>query len=152
MTVTISIPTVETARMYANGWAARDLRCLLLDETSTYSFDATDETVADVLAAGGVEATWTGYARTALAPSTPTLDGSDRWQLLVATCDFGVIGTAVTDECAGVIVYDENAAATDADRLFVAHAEISPVAAVWDGTTNFRVTFPGTGAFRVGAV
>ena len=42
MTVTCSIYKAEKQRVAVDEWAARDLRCLLLDTTSTYVFNETD--------------------------------------------------------------------------------------------------------------
>ncbi len=149
MTVTANVYRAELHRLAVDEWAARDLRMLLLDKTSAYAFDATDLYVADVISAGGVEGTWTSYARETLSLSAPTIDGSERWQLLCATADFGVIGAAATDETAGAIIYQH--VTNDADALLVAHLAVSPTVDVWDGVNNFTVTIPGTGLFRVSA-
>lgn len=147
MTVTCSIYKAEKQRVAVDEWAARDLRCLLLDTTSTYVFNETDLYVADVLAGGGVEGAWTSYARQALTLSAPTYSGG-YWQLLVSTTDFGIIGSSGTHKTAGVIVYQH--VTTDADHLLVAHAAVSPTVAVYDGSNPFTVTWPGTGLAKVG--
>lgn len=151
MTVTANLYRAELARINADGWAARPLKMLLLDKTSTYVFDATDQYVSDVISGGGVEGTWTSYARETLSLSAPTIDGSERWQLLCATADFGIIGTSAADETAGAIVYDATTDTSDSTRLLVAHFAVSPTVDVWDGTNPFTVTIPGTGLVRTSA-
>ena len=141
----MSVYRAELERLQVSAWSARDLRIMLLDESSSYTFDVTDVYVADVTSSGGVEGSWTGYTRETLAPSSPSW--SSGWVCTSATADFGIIGTAITDKTAGVVVYEH--VTNDADSLLVAHFDVSPAAVVWDGVNPFLVTFGADGIVKV---
>lgn len=147
MTTTGGIYRGELAKTNADAWAARTIEVLLLDQTSTYVFDPTDVYVDDVFASGGIEGFFLSYVRQTVTLSTATIDGSERWQLLASTADFGIIGTGASDETGGAIFYEP--VTTDADSPLIAAALWSPTVDVWDGSTAFRLTIPSTGLMRV---
>ena len=138
----------ELERVRVDEWSARSVEVLLLEASSSYVFDPTDLYVADVLAAGGIEGAWTGYARQTVALSSPTVDGSERWQLPASTINFGIIGTTGSDGTVGAIFYEP--VTDDSDSLLIRCVIVAPYVAIWDGTTDFRLTVPGTGLERVG--
>lgn len=147
MTTTDDLYRAELARIRVDEWDARTVEVLLLEASSSYVFDPTDLYVADVLASGGIEGAWTGYTRQSVTLSTPTVDGSERWQLLASTVDFGIIGTSTSDGTVGAIFYEP--ITNDADSLLIRCVITAPYVEIWDGSTNFRLTVPGTGFARV---
>lgn len=147
MTTTDDLYRAELARIRVDEWDARTVSVLLLEASSSYVFDPTDLYVADVLASGGIEGAWAGYTRQSVTLSTPTVDGSERWQLLASTVDFGVIGTSTSDGTVGAIFYEP--VTNDADSLLIRCVITAPYVEIWDGATNFRLTVPGTGFARV---
>jgi hypothetical protein len=92
---------------------AADLRVLLVDET--YVFDATHNTVSDVIA-GSAEIAGAGYARATLANKTITEDDANGFAYLDA--DDAAMGSIVTGETiGGAILYKHDAGGDSASQV-----------------------------------
>jgi hypothetical protein len=140
----VSVYRSELERLAVDEWASRDLRLMVLTDASSYVFDPTDQFVTDVTTSGGVEAAWTGYARSTLLLTPPVW--SSGWVCGAGTVDLGIVGTAVTDKASGLVVYEH--ITSDADSLLVAYHALAPTVTVWDGTNPFLVTF-ASGVLKV---
>jgi hypothetical protein len=102
-------------------WEDHDIRVLLVDDV--YTFDATDEFVADVVAS---ELVATDYARQTLSGLTVTQDDGANLARLKATAPtFVGLGGAANDTIGGAVVY-----------RFITNDAASPVIAFID-TSDF---------------
>ena len=76
-----------------SGWVTEDVRAAIF-LADTWTPDKSDDVLATILAAGAIEISPSGYARTALTSQAATLDGGLHRELLdSAVIDFGTLGS-----------------------------------------------------------
>lgn len=117
--------------------AGTSIRCMLLRNTGSYTFDPDDDFVSDVLV-GGVEITVASYARKVLANKAIALDdANDRTKF---DCDNIAFGSLESGQTVSAIVFFEFVT-NDSDSVLIAHIDgkIDVVAAA-------PVSSPSTGS------
>lgn len=127
------------------------IRCLLIRDTSTYTFDKDHQYVSDFTSNGGVEISVASYARQTLGTkSVNQNDTNDRGEFTSAAIDFGTLESGQTVE--GYIFYkqvggDDATPANDPLICFV-DTDAGGLLPAALGDANFTISPPASGWFR----
>ena len=118
-----------------------DSRTLLLETTAAGAFDPDLNTVADLLAVGGVaELVATGYARkTNTGEAASEDDTNDRANLTATIPTWTALGAASGDNVVAAVIYNEGGG-TDATRTLISYHDTNLVVALNGG--DFTINTP----------
>lgn len=103
-------------------WTSDDVRCLLLNATSTYTPNPDHNFVSDILNNGGIELSTTNYSRKTLSSKTATQDDTNnRAKLDAADVTWTALGPSSAGPSVGAIVVFRHNASGDASSEVVSY-------------------------------
>ena len=123
-----------------------NIACLLTQSSSTYAANKTHDFVADVFSNGGVECNTGGYARTAVANKTVTIDDpNSRVELKFNNVSFGNLSSGQTVEA--IIVYVNTG--SDATSSLICHIDNATGLPAVLGGGEFLITVNAEGLIQL---